>query len=194
VLLIGLAIADALTEAHRRQILHRDLKPENVILTTEGRVCVLDFSLAQIKAPECLWLPPPTLQDSLSPWDAARAGEKRRRGKILCGTPRYLAPELWLGAAASPASDVWSLGVMLYELLVRNPPYRAFSLGELKAQVIAPAPVPAPKERSTEPLPVELRDLVQSCLEKEPARRPSAPVVKAALAELLASSPSYPLW
>jgi len=110
---IGLAIAEALTEAHRHGILHRDLKPENVVIPRDGRLRVLDFGLA-IRVPS-------TRSDAVPPSEPMPAmGEGAAVGaqaaSHAAGTPVYMAPERWLRRKCTAATDVWSLGIMLFEL------------------------------------------------------------------------------
>jgi serine/threonine-protein kinase len=89
------AMADAISEAHRRGIVHADLKPENVIIPNDGRVRVVDFGLARLT---------------------------RAAPDTASGTPAYMAPERWRGAALTGAIDVWALGVMLHELITGRRP------------------------------------------------------------------------
>lgn len=135
------AIAEALAEAHRHGIIHADLKPENVILARDGRLRVVDFGLAR----------------SIG---AGPAGQ-------LCGTPAYMAPELWRGEAPSPAIDVWALGLTVCEMLEGRRP-----LGDHGGVAIAyrPSQVPLPEMLRTAPI----GGLLASCFELDPYARPSA--------------------
>ena len=155
---VGLAVASALAEAHRGGILHRDLKPGNVMIPRDGRVRVVDF------------------------------GEARRLAQAdgeLCGTPGYLAPERWRGEAASPAVDIWALGVVLYECLCGARPYQHLPARTLALRVGGPDPIPALP--GGERLPPQLVQLVARCLDKDPLRRPSADEVAEALQGILAA-------
>jgi serine/threonine protein kinase len=158
------AVADALQAAHWAGVVHRDVKPGNVFLTSGGEVKVLDFGIA------------------------SAAGEAGLTTGDLLGTAAYLAPERALGQPATPAADLYSLGVMLYELLAGRRPFQAGSDVELAmAQVNArPAPLGlvAP---STPPF------LVAACeraLAKDPAARPPS---AAAFARLLRSPAPLPV-
>jgi WD40 repeat protein/serine/threonine protein kinase len=108
---IGLAIAEALGEAHRHQILHRDLKPENVILPPDGRLRVIDFGLAKrLREPA----------EDAAPVSGIGFEPEL---EIAGGTPRYMAPEQWWQRESSGATDVWALGVMLFEMCAGRPPF-----------------------------------------------------------------------
>ncbi len=178
------AVADALAEAHAHGVLHRDLKPDNVLIPRDGRPRVVDFGLA--KRVEAAVPRAPRVGDSIdSSAESMEAFETVERGRIR-GTPAYMAPEQWTEEQIGPATDVWALGVMLYELLCDRRPFEAFetSHAELCMQVINPAPVP-PLEGTREEIPEDVRDLVERCLAKAPERRPSAEEVRAELDHLL---------
>jgi len=96
---IGAALAEGLTEAHSKGITHRDLKPENIFLTVDGRVKILDFGLARVEAAQT----------------GADADTQTEAGALL-GTPGYMSPEQVRGVPAGPASDIFSLGCVLYEM------------------------------------------------------------------------------
>jgi len=181
---IGMAVADALAEAHRHRILHRDLKPENVMIPRDGRVRVLDLGLAKVvdDAPGSSLDPasvsPESLDETPSPvTQHGRAG----------GTPSYMAPEQWAGGQVSPATDVWALGVTLYEMLAGRRPYEVPDVRALCFQVTSDAPAPPLDPRA--PVPEDLISLVARCLEKAPDRRPSAREVHGVLHDLLYPAP-----
>ena len=111
---IGLAIADALVEAHRNNVLHRDLKPANVIIAHDGRVRVLDFGLARVVTPD------PDGDEEAPPSVAGGAAFTSEEGG---GTPYYMAPEQWRCETSSAATDVWALGVILFELCALRHPF-----------------------------------------------------------------------
>lgn len=108
---LGIQIADALAAAHAKGVVHRDLKPGNVSVTTDGRAKVLDFGLAKARAP---------VSDDTT---VART-TLTQPGQIL-GTPGYSSPEQLTGAAADPRDDIYSLGVLLFELLTGRRPFQA---------------------------------------------------------------------
>jgi WD40 repeat protein len=164
----GAAVADALAEAHRHGILHRDLKPENVMLCRDGRLRVVDFGLAMPVQPgEVEGVP-----------TAGELPSEEERREILGtvgkarGTPEYMAPEQWRSAPVTEAADVWSLGVVLYELLSGGRPCSARSFFALALKVGSPDPVP--RLPGAAQLPRTVEQLVHRCLDKDPARRPTA--------------------
>ncbi|MEO1233952.1 MAG: protein kinase, partial [Myxococcota bacterium] len=166
-------IAEALKEAHRRDIQHRDLHPRNVFLGADGRLRVLDFGLSALGSPS--------------------TAEGRASGRIR-GTPAYMAPEQWRGEALSPAVDVWALGLVLYELLTGTHPYAARELNsyEIRAQVLAEElRFEAPSQRR-EGVPRIVDDLVLECLSPEAPRRPAAAELVAQLGAMLTLSFSAP--
>jgi serine/threonine protein kinase len=171
---IGLAIAEALEEAHRHDILHRDLKPANVLVGSDGRLRVVDFGIAKM---------PAHASDGASISDDA-------------GTPAYMAPEQWRDKESTPATDVWALGIILHELVYGAHPYESFdSVAAMRLSIASPrAPVPigpgpsrrAPVELADHP---ELERLIARCLDKEALARPRAAEVRAALAALVGGVP-----
>lgn len=164
---IAIAVAEALDAAHRDGVLHLDLKPENVMIPEDGRVRVVDFGLAR----------PATMMES---------GEVRASDDVtgIWGTPAYMAPEQWLRKQPTAATDVWGLGMMLFELCSDWLPYDLEGTKtKLMARVVDPEPVPR-IERFAE-VPPEVGDLIASCLEKDPRKRPKVTKVAETLRELL---------
>jgi WD40 repeat protein/serine/threonine protein kinase len=179
---IGLAVAQALEEAHRHHVLHRDLKPTNVLIPRDGQLRVLDFGLAKaIESPEPARAPLPPLEASTDTALAPLPEAERSVG--IHGTPAYMAPEQWLEEKTTGATDVWALGMILYELVGGRLPYVEASFLTLRARVISPQPVPALE--SLDDLPPALVGLITRCLEKDPARRPAASEAAGALKALL---------
>ncbi len=199
VMRFGIAVADALAEAHSHGVLHRDLKPENVILPRDGRVRVLDFGLAKA-------LHGPGLSESSlereggsgsasvplpesDPRVLASLGDSiistATEGQRVFGTPPYMAPEQWAGDGSSKATDVWSMGTTLFELVEGRRPYHEFEDAPMSLifQVCSHKPVPVPP--SFNEIPSELGALILQCLEKEPARRPTAREAQRALERML---------
>lgn len=154
VLRYGLHLAEALAHAHERGIVHRDLKSANVILTPEGRAKVLDFGLAKRLSGEELAEATTQSQPSLT-----------QPGAVM-GTLAYLAPEVLRGQAADARSDIWALGVVLYEMAAGEHPFRGDTGYDLSAAILREPPPPLPAK-----VPVELRAVIERCLAKEPAQR-----------------------
>ena len=168
VLALGIEIAGALDEAHGQGIIHRDLKPANVMVTPKGHAKVLDFGLAKL----------------IAPTDTA-SGLSHTETVGAVGTLFYMSPEQANGEAIDGRTDVWSLGVLLYEALTGSPPFRAASaLGVLSA-ISAGSPVPIADLRPE--VPNALTAIVMRALAKEPADRyQTAADVQRALSSVLA--------
>src|SRR3954469_9312857 len=146
-------ICDVLAEARNLGIVHRDLKPSNIMLNERG-VCVLDFGVAKVLATSA---------------DATHTHATTGSGQIV-GTPRYMSPEQCLGQRVGARSDLYSLGVVLYEMLAGRPPFiDPLPSALLVKQATAPAP-PLPKLRQDIQRPLALA--VHSLLAKRPEDRP----------------------
>jgi len=150
---IAAQICDVLEEAHRLGIIHRDLKPSNILLGKRG-VCVLDFGVAKVLASSA---------ESTATHASTGSGQ-------LIGTPRYMSPEQCLGQRVGARSDLYSLGVLLYEMLAGRPPFvDPLQSALLVKQATAPAP-PLPRLRPD--IPRALALAVHSLLAKRPEDRP----------------------
>jgi TolB-like protein/Tfp pilus assembly protein PilF len=167
VLRCGRQIAEALAHAHARQIVHRDLKSANVVVASDGLIKVLDFGLAKK-------LSGAELTDAST---HAHAHAGHTAAGTLVGTLAYMAPEQLRGEAADARSDLWALGVVLYELATGMRPFRGQSGFEVSANILNQPPSPLPAA-----VPMALRGVIDRCLDKQPARRyQSASEVRAAL-------------
>jgi serine/threonine protein kinase len=177
-------VARAVHFAHERGILHRDLKPSNVLLDRDGKPLVSDFGLAKYFGPASS---PEEGEDAAEAWPGAlgaSADVVTRPGHVM-GTLPYMAPELLSGepGQASRASDVWALGVILYELLTGVRPFGAGGENNLVRQIQTEEPVRPRKLRPG--LGSRLKAVVLRCLEKQPSRRYSS---AAAVADALAAT------
>ena len=155
---IGLQLCDALGEAHRHNIVHRDLKPANVRVTPEGQAKVLDFGLA--KRPAAL-AGVGSMDDRAAVADSVALSE----GQVV-GTPIYMAPEVLLGQAADHRSDIYSLGVTLFELAVGDPPFGGTNFLSIALAVLTEPPPPI-----TTMLPGGLGQIAAKCMAREPSQR-----------------------
>ncbi len=157
---IAAQAASALAAAHAAGVVHRDLKPDNVFLTTRGErkdvVKLLDFGVAKLAGPL------PDLQKL----------HKTAAGAIL-GTPEYMSPEQVSGKEVDYRSDLYSLGVIMFEMVTGKKPFQAKTFGEMVIKHLTVKP-PRPSQLKDAPvrLPRVFEDLILQCLEKDPARRP----------------------
>jgi serine/threonine protein kinase len=158
---IAVQLAAALAAAHAAGIIHRDLKPENAMVRRDGLVKVLDFGLAKLTEPQS-WLYD---ADSNA---ATRAKLTTEPGTVL-GTPQYMSPEQARGQKVDARTDLFSLGVMLYEMLAGRAPFRGVNVIEVLAAILDREPTPLADARPD--LPPFLTQLVHRALCKEPDAR-----------------------
>ena len=171
----GEQIADAMAHAHEHGVIHRDLKTPNIIIMPGGRVKVLDFGLAKHMTPGEITLKTQSISTLTS------------EGAIV-GTMHYMAPELFRGEPADARSDIWALGVALYEMANGKRPFRGRTSYELSSMILHDTP-PAIREN----VPAGLRAVIEHCLAKEPAQRyQHASEVRAALEALRTNSAVIP--
>lgn len=157
-------VARAVAHAHAAGIVHRDLKPSNILIDDCGQPLVTDFGVAALLAGE----PVAVRVEEDTPDERPQAITRLTRSGWVIGTPAYAAPEVYdpdRFGPVGPAADIWSLGVILYELLTDRRPFPARMWGELREQVCSGAPAPAPGVGR------RWRRVIDRCLVKDPACR-----------------------
>ncbi|MEJ2580450.1 MAG: protein kinase [Acidobacteriota bacterium] len=173
VLEIGAAVASGLAAAHGRGVLHRDIKPSNIFLCSDGRVKILDFGLAKVDEG-----PVEDLETMTSPPPATEAG-------VMLGTVGYMSPEQVRGEELDGGSDIFSLGVVLYEMATGRRPFEGPTTGVVLESILNRPP---PAAASVNPeLPAEFEDIINQSLEKRRSLR--YPTATELLADLQAVKP-----
>jgi serine/threonine-protein kinase len=140
---IGQQLCSALAQAHAERVIHRDIKPANILITSDGRVKVGDFGVARLAE-----------------------GSTDGASATIVGTPRYMAPEQARGRSATPATDVYSVGIVMYEMVAGSPPFTERSAVELALRHLHDRPGSLPART-----PAELEEIIGRALAKDPADR-----------------------
>lgn len=180
---LAAAIADGLAAAHRQHVIHRDLKPDNIMIDADGRPRILDFGLAKVR------------EDAPSPdtETALREATTTRKGTVL-GTVSYMSPEQAQGLPVDTRSDIFSFGIVLYEMTTGKRPFRGENAISILSSILRETPVPVTTLAPSAPPPLDR--IVRRCLEKNPeARYSDASAVRDEMLTLrndLASDPGRP--
>jgi TolB-like protein/Tfp pilus assembly protein PilF len=156
---IAIQVASALAAAHQAGLVHRDIKPENIMLRPDGYVKVLDFGIAKLAEQDL----PVTM-----PRDKALLLVETNLGSIL-GTVRYMSPEQACGAQVDKTTDIWSLGVVLYEIVTGYEPFTGDTPQEVMSSILEKEPPPIPHHVARAP--VELQQIVSKTLRKDRGQR-----------------------
>lgn len=145
---VGITIANVLDYAHQKGIIHRDIKPSNILIRSDNFLKITDFGIAHIQDPE--------------------AQEKTQAGEIL-GTPAYMSPEQVQGMSIDGRSDLFSLGIILYELCTGTRPFKGENISAIFQAILHNTPIPITKINSS--IPSGLSQIIMKCLKNKPDER-----------------------
>ena len=153
---IGVRLADALAAAHDQGVTHRDIKPSNLMMTPERRLKVLDFGLAK-------------LRPAFGEGGGEDTAQTMTQPGVVMGTVQYMSPEQALGKDADNRSDIFSTGIVLYQMATGQLPFSGSTPTETIMEIVRSEPRPVAELSPVTPL--ELERIVRKCLEKDPSRR-----------------------
>ena len=151
---VALQVARALVDAHERGIIHRDIKPQNIVVSKNGQVKVLDFGIATVVSP---------------PSEELGYGRPLLDTGAISGTVPYMSPEQLSGAPFDHRTDIFSLGVVLHEIVSGRHPFATDNAGDTMSAILHDEPRPLDSESIS--VPVEVRRIIHKCLEKDPTHR-----------------------